>query len=323
MKTRSDGTGSKRLVKVAVCIATYRRPDGLRALLKSFDALRFDQAEPEITLVVVENCPEAPATDTLGDISSLTRWPVLYVTEPERGIVAARNRALATAPPDVDFIAFVDDDETVSPEWLNALLRTIMTSGATAVQGPVRPDYETPPPDWVEQLRIFHLGPFNEGERLNFAATNNSVVNAAFLRRHGLKFDPRFNATGGEDEEFYNRLRGAGGNICASEKAFVSDTVPANRLTVAWVARRKFRMGNTLGRIALLRERGRAKRFAKGVLAIGYGLGLMLVLGLGSRARFFAGFLEVARGCGMIAAFARIRFTEYSQGAVLSDRRPG
>ncbi|MBL4872213.1 MAG: glycosyltransferase [Rhodobacteraceae bacterium] len=312
--------GQLEQFSVAICIATYRRPRGLEALLASLDALQFTGVEPALTLVIVENCVKEPASDTLGDISALSRWPVLYISEPERGIVSARNRALISAPADVDYIAFVDDDETVSQGWMDAMLNTIKTTKATAVQGPVLPSYESPPPAWIDELKIFQLGPFIEGEQLDFAATNNSLIDATFLRKQNLRFDFQFNNSGGEDEELYGRLRNAGGTIRASAEAVVTDAVPTNRMTFRWVLRRQFRKGNTLGRIALLRRSGRIKRLAKAILANGYGVVLVLTLGFGSRARFFTGFFEIARGCGMIAAFGRIRFEEYSTGAVLSDR---
>lgn len=315
--------GQPKPPSVAICIATYKRPAGLAALLASLDALQFADAEPAVTLVIVENCVSEPASDTLGDITKLSRWPAQYVQEPERGIVAARNRALASAPSDVDYIAFVDDDETASTGWLEAMLHTLQTSDATAVQGPVIPDYETPPPAWIEALKIFELGPFTEGERLDFAATNNSLVDAGFLRTHGMRFDPQFNNTGGEDEEFYGRLRNAGGVIRASAKAVITDAVPTNRMTLNWVSRRYFRMGNTLGRIAILRKSGRIKRVVKALLALGYGLALVVSLGLGNRARLFSGLLEIARGSGMLAAFGRFRFAEYSSAAVQNDRNSG
>lgn len=309
-----------RQTTVAVCIATYRRPKGLAALIASLDALQFTNEAPAVTLVIVENCVDEPASDTLGDIAKLSRWPVKYVAEPERGIVAARNKGLMSAPEDTDYIAFVDDDETVSVGWLDAMLTTLKTTGATVVQGPVIPVYETSPPAWVEELKIFVIGPFTEGENLNFAATGNSVVDAAFLRKHNLRFDPQFNNTGGEDEEMFGRLRKAGGIIRASAKAEVADCVPTNRLTFGWILRRQFRKGNTLGRITILRKSGRLKRFVKGLLIVGYGAVLTITLGLGSRVRFYNGILEMARGSGVLAAFGRVKFAEYSAVAVLNDR---
>lgn len=308
--------------RATICIATFRRPAGLRALLQSLNALEFRTMRPEVSLVIVDNDPENPASRELGDVAALSRWPATYVMEPTRGIVAARNRALAEAPPDTDFIVFVDDDETVVPGWLEALIRTKLDTGATAVQGPMVPRYEVEPPPWMRALRIFDIGPFEQGERLNFAATGNSLVDAAFLRDHDLCFDPRFNQTGGEDEEFYGRIRNAGGVIRAAAEAVAYDEVPAARMNLRWVLRRSFRMGNTLGRVALLRRRGRFMRFLKGFGAGGRGVLLFAAFGLFSEPKRIRGMMEIWRGAGMLAAFANRHFQEYSPAIVAKDRNP-
>lgn len=315
--------GSAAVPHVAVCIATFRRPDGLKALLQSLDKVEFEDVEPRVTLVITDNDPAAPAQAVLGDLSALSRWDVTYRIEPSRGIVSARNACLDAVPETATHVAFVDDDETVSPGWMAAMLSTLATTGAQVAQGPVEPDYAQTPPEWVETLNIFRLGPFKQGETLNFAATNNSMIVAAFLREHRLRFDPAFNHTGGEDEEMFGRLRALGGRIVAAADATVYDSVPPGRMTQRWVTRRHYRMGNTLGRIARLRQKGRGLRVVKGVGALTLGL-LRALAGLaGNPARRIGGLAEAARGAGMLAAFLNLRFSEYSLKAVARDRQSG
>jgi len=306
---------------VVICIATYKRPDGLRCLLNSIDAQQFSSVHPRITIVLADNAPDESAATALGDISALTQWPVIYTTEPVRGIVAARNCTLDNAPEDADFIAFVDDDEWVSATWLENMLITFRDTDATVVQGPVEPDYEHLPEIWIEDLNIFRVGPFQQGQKLKFAATNNSALNACTLRDHNMRFDMRFNQTGGEDEEFYGRVLDAGGIIRAAAKAIVFDNVPRQRLSLRWIFRRAYRMGTTLGRIAMLRKRGRSIRIAKGFGAIVWGLGAIVLSVFGPRARFIKGLIEICRGCGMLGAFLKISFAEYSDSAVGLDRK--
>lgn len=308
-------------VRLALCIATYRRPDGLRALLKSIDQLDCAPIKADLHLIVVDNCPDAPAAASQDAVQLLSKWPVTYLHETRRGIVMARNRCLDAVPPNADLIGFLDDDETVSPQWLQAMLATCQQTGATAVQGPVIPNYETRPPDWIDALDVFRLGPFEQGQALNFAATNNAVVQAAFVRTHHLRFNPIFNQTGGEDEEFFGRLRRLGGHIHAAAQAIVIDAVPQGRMTLRWFLRRQFRMGNTLGRIARLHTRGRVLRVVKGFGAIGYG-GLTLISSAGlAQRRAIRGLGEMARGAGMLAAFGNFAFREYDPASVARDRK--
>jgi glycosyltransferase involved in cell wall biosynthesis len=307
-------------VHIAVCIATHRRPAGLRNLLQSLDKLTFRGAPPAITLVICDNAPDAPAFASPQAAQSSSRWPVVYLDEPVQGIVMARNRCLANLPKGCSHVVFVDDDETVSPGWIDNLLATIEATRATAVQGPVEPQYAAPPPSWIDDLGIFRLGPFEEGQELNFAATNNSMVALARLPNVDFRFSAPFNDTGGEDEELFSRIRAAGGTIRAAAGALVTDAVPEGRLTARWVLRRYFRMGNTLGRITRLRGNGRALRVAKGVGAVTLGLLECLGPGLVSQRARMRGLMQAARGTGMLAAFVNFRLREYSAREVALDR---
>jgi glycosyltransferase involved in cell wall biosynthesis len=305
---------------VAVCVSTFRRPEGLRALLGSLDALVFGQAPPRVTIVIADNAPDAPAFASEAEAASSSRWPVVYVAEPRRGVASARNRALGSIPADADYVAFVDDDETVSPGWLDALLRTLATTGAQAARGPVTPVYAAPPPDWIGALRLFGSGPFVEGAQQLHASTANVLVDRRFMDRHGLVFDLGFDQTGGEDAELFERLQRAGGRIVASADAEVFDMIPQHRMTFAWGWRRKLRQGGTLTRIALLRGRGRVLRAAKGVGAIGYGAALVAA-GAFSPTRRKRGLFEIARGLGMMGGFIGFTKQEYGTEIVLRERR--
>ena len=99
---------------VAVCIATYRRPLGLRRLLASLAALEFTQIPAvKLTLVIVDNDASTPPDPTLQIELASGPYPVIYVVEPSRGLAAVRNACLDHVPADADFVACVDDDEWV------------------------------------------------------------------------------------------------------------------------------------------------------------------------------------------------------------------
>jgi cellulose synthase/poly-beta-1,6-N-acetylglucosamine synthase-like glycosyltransferase len=307
--------------KIAICIATCRRPDGLKALLESLDRVVVPDPAPEIGIIVVDNDPARSAAASLGDIAELTRWPLRYVTEEVPGVVASRNRLLDLVAPDVDFVAFLDDDETVSAHWLAAMLRTHERTGATVVQGPVRPVFATPTPPWTRTTRLFEVGPFRDGQRLAFAGTGNVMIRKAFLDRHALRFDMRFNRTGGEDQELFSRLQALGGTIVASADAVVFEQVPSARTTMSWVLRRSHRIGNTLGRITLIHRRGRAARIAKGFGAMLVGAATTATVGLVSSKHRMRGLAELARGSGMLMAFLGVAFVGESAQAPAPDRR--
>lgn len=140
---------------MAVCICTFRRPDGLLNLLAGLDKQQFSAVPaPSITLVVVDNSPEGGAKLTCQ--AQQWAWPLHYVHEPRPGISYARNTALAAVPPGTDFVAMIDDDETPAPHWLDRLLHAQSRSGADVVVGPAIPEFPEGTPDWIKVGGIFH-----------------------------------------------------------------------------------------------------------------------------------------------------------------------
>src|SRR6478752_5398141 len=106
---------------LAICIATHKRPVGLERLITDLQALTFVRCtEPPIEIVVVDNDPAGSARAQCAMLAQSSRWPLLYVSEPRRGISFARNAALRTAQSrQAQYIAFIDDDESPTPVWLD------------------------------------------------------------------------------------------------------------------------------------------------------------------------------------------------------------
>ena len=298
---------------VAILIPTFRRPDGLARLLASLDRLTFTGGRaPRISIVVVDN--DADIAPARGDgLARASRHPLDYVVEPVRGLSAARNRALEQVPADTRFIAFIDDDEWAEPQWLDALLAVQAETGAEVVQGPVTPEFARPAPAWMTIGGYFEVGPFEAGDRLDFGASGNCLIDWPKLAASGVRFDMAYNTSGGEDADFFERLLALGWSIAAAPDARAHELVPLERMTPAGVRRLEFRKGNTLGRLALRSGAPRriAERAIKGVGHIAYGATEAVAFGLlvdGAAAR---GMARVARGAGMLAAFLRLRSHYY------------
>lgn len=298
---------------VAICIATYRRPNGLARLLDSLGELRFDAGSvPQISIVIVDNdaASERVAPVVEAAINRLAT-PVLRYVEPTRGLTAVRNACLDHSPASCDFIAFVDDDEWVEPQWLAALLDKQRESSAPIVQGPVRPKFLSQPPAWLAATGVYEVGPFHDGEALNYGATGNVLISRAALRKSGARFHSRFNFSGGEDVDFFGQLQRAGNAIIAAPRAVAYEEVPADRVNLRWALRRRFRTGHSLGMIAR-HHGGRGYRVYKAIGRLGYGA-LNATLGaVSSRERFARGVLDVAWGLGTLAAFSPLHIDQYS-----------
>lgn len=233
---------------VTVAALTYRRPDELERLLPRLVEQAAAATDP-VTILIVDNDPDGGAAD---QVAAWAGSGVVYVHEPTPGIVAGRNRAIDEAVARGSAaIVFIDDDETPGQGWLDLLVRTWRHFGCEAVTGPVRSEFAHPPDEWVLATRVFDRHSRPTGEIRAGAASNNLLLDLGWLTKTGLRFDPDFGQSGGSDTMLAHEIVVAGGQIRWCDEAEVTEIVPAERLTHAWVARRLRRTSNSWARVEL------------------------------------------------------------------------
>lgn len=297
-------------MKIALCIATYQRPDGLEALLRSLAALTFHALEkPELLIIVADN-------DAAGSARALcAHYRVQYVCEPRQGIPFARNAAFAAVPAETDFVALLDDDETVSPQWLEALLLVQRASAAPCVYGPVLSVLPPTTPGWIAAGSFYARPRHPDASAITTAASNNVLIDWRFITLHRLRFDETLRFAGGSDYLFFKTALAAGLTIIWADHAEVYEAVPPSRLNAAWIIRRQYRYGNTVA----LHDRS-VMRFVKGCgRLLRGGLALIPALLRGRTAQVEA-LSDMARGWGTLAGVAGFTYQEYRPDRVQADR---
>ena len=235
--------------RVAICIASCRRPAQLRRLLESLDVLAFTGEPPEIEIHLADNDPQGSARAVCEDAQDWLRHPLSYRIEPRPGIPQARNASLAPALGRVEWIAFVDDDEWVDPHWLDALLARQRKSGADVVTGPVLSRFGATAPAWIVEGGFYEAPRFADGSARPTAFTGNTLVRASVLEAQPRWFDERLAI--GEDAELFFRLAANGHRIVWADDALAYENVPAERLRLAAILRRGFREGVARARMDL------------------------------------------------------------------------
>ena len=288
---------------LSICVPTYRRPGGLFLLLGALDAQVFTEPPPAIRIMVVDNDEAESAREVVDDARSVLRYPVHYRVEKRVGFPQARNAALAAALAS-DWIAFVDDDETPEPWWLDALLRTQRATGADVVTGPSLPRFVEPPAPWIVESRLFEPLRHASGATVPTAYTNNVLVRGSALRVLDLFFDERFTLGVGEDAELFARVAAAGGRIVWADDAIVYENVPPARATLRWMLARGFRDGAAT---AFAAPHSGLRTVAGAASCIARGLGAAAVGALHGRARCVRGLRLAAFGLGCGASLCGVR----------------
>jgi len=242
-------------VLVAVCLITRQRPQSLRRSLESLCSQRLTDPGDRIVLVVIDNDPDGSA---LPVVDSFARErPELEVRsglEPTPGIPHARNRALDEAGAlGADAVAFIDDDETAEPDWVERLLVAHRATGAEVVTGPARPILDGALPradaEWITKGRFFHPKEHEDGGRLTTAFTNNVLISRAAIEAQRPFFNPAFARAGGSDAQAFRRLCARGMRIVWAADAITYEHIPASRATEQWIVQRAYRVGNARAHI--------------------------------------------------------------------------
>jgi succinoglycan biosynthesis protein ExoM len=298
---RTLAVGPDARLAIDVCICTYHRPSILEVLAAV--AAQDGRAAIALRVIVADNAVLPEARDAICTRGETLGLDLVYVHAPAKNISIARNACLAAARG--DWIAFVDDDECPSPVWLRELIAEAERGAWDAVLGPVQAVYPAQTPAWLRAGDFHSTRPVWVRGRIETGYTGNVLLRRQLIIRGGLAFRTEFGRSGGEDIDFFYRLRDAGGRIGFAPRALIHEPVPPDRACLGYLLRRNFRQGQSHARrlqqrplrgFELLRHLQIA--FAKAALL---GFGAACQRNTVSRIRFIA---RAALHCGVMARLA-------------------
>lgn len=233
------------MIRVSICVCTYRRPGVLDTLASLMSMEVPVGIDPEVIVIDNDDRPSARAAVETFALTAPLR--LTYVHCPEGNISIARNGALDATS--ARYLAFIDDDETACPGWIAALLDEAARSDADIVLGPVEATYDDAAPVWMRETALHGTGPvWVEGE-IRTGYSGNVLIDRACPALEGLRFDLALGKSGGEDTLFFGSAHKAGARIGYAPEALVRESVPASRMSLGWLGRRRFRMGRTHARL--------------------------------------------------------------------------
>jgi succinoglycan biosynthesis protein ExoM len=287
--------GKDRLA-IDVCICTYRRP----AIAETLKAVAAQEARHSTALrvIVADNAPDVEARAAICGMAEALGLDLTYVHAPEKNISIARNACLSAAQ--ADWLAFVDDDEIPSTVWLGELIAEAERGDWDAVLGPVQAIYPDPSPSWLKTCDLHSTRPVWVRGRIETGYTGNVLLRRELIERAKLAFETELGRSGGEDIDFFYRLRDAGGRIGYARAALVHEPVPLERTNLGYLLRRNFRQGQTHAR-----RLQRSSRLRPATLHVPLALAKALLLGIAAcrpgkapRNRYLA---RAALHCGVLA----------------------
>ena len=247
---------------ITACICTLDRLEGLTVAFHSLLAQHVDKER--VDLLIVDNGSttydsNSASHDLLNDATK-AGFSARYVVEPNMGLSNARNRAQQET--DADWIAFIDDDEIASPQFLQSLLDVIdrepSDSTLSCLGGPLLLVWpENTVPEWFSSpLAGYYtgldLGPderdLSPRQELLFGgnlAVHRETVNAvggfnAKLSRHG-----HATLLGMEDTLIQFQIADLGRRIRYVPAAKIDHITLPERVSQQWILARAFGQGRS------------------------------------------------------------------------------
>ena len=302
------------MVDVTIAVPTFRRPRGLERLLSALEKL---DTTANVSVLVADNDAErgegAAVSERLR--TSGYRWPLKWIVVRERGIAQTRNALVehALAGPGADFVAMIDDDEWPQPQWLNIFLRAQAETGADVLYGAVLREFERKPGIWAAYCPGVASTRVASGAQNIMPGAGNVLLRRASLEELPKPcFDPAFALTGGEDKDFFTRLKRRGCKFAGVDDAICTEFVPASRANLRWALQRAYRIGNSDMRVALKYESGTIVRECIKIAGAFLLFPVLFVVSMPFAARRAQPLWKLYRAAGKLAAVFGSHFNEYA-----------
>jgi len=225
----------------SICIATYKRKQLLRKLLKSIYAQNLPD-DIKLQIVVVDNDIDKSAEEIIKEFKSDDKICLEYYSQPQKNISITRNVSVKNAQG--EYLLFIDDDETADMDWVREHLKAIKTFEADGVFGRVVPEFPQNTPEWIKTGDFFNKKSPPTGELATSVATSNCIVKANLLKNKPGPFSPEYGLTGGEDTHLFYGLRKDGAKFVSSREAIVREIIPPDRTRVKWLIKKSYQTGN-------------------------------------------------------------------------------
>ena len=288
------------MAHICICLCTFKRPQLLAVTLARLRDLETG-GKFTYSIVVADNDRAESGRATVGEFARTSGIETVYGVEPEQNISLARNKALELARG--DYIAWIDDDEFPERNWLLTFFNALQSSGVDGVLGPVKPVFETPPPEWIVRGRFFEKGKHESGARLEWyqTSTANVLVKREILTGLSEPFRRQF-GSGCEDQDFFRRMTQAGRKFVWCNEAVVSEIVPPTRWTRKYLWRRAWLRGQNNRHFA------DARSVVKSLIAVPLYVILLPFLLLAGQHLFVKFLMKIGDHAGKLSGVTGLKF---------------
>jgi glycosyltransferase involved in cell wall biosynthesis len=232
---------------VSLIICTYNGAKLLRDTI-GFVNMQKVHADVPWEFIVIDNASDDDSAEVA--LNSLKPGiPIRVITEPEKGLIHARNRGIKEAV--YEYISFIDDDNWIDPGWIQQIYDIFRAHPEVGMCGGKSSGvFEVDPPSWFKAIEgSYAIGSqgIETGDTTNtwghlwgaglsfrksvFEGLIGSGFKSVLTGRKGK------NLSAGEDTELVYAFRMAGWHLWYSEKLTLQHYIPSQRFKWEYVVR--------------------------------------------------------------------------------------
>ncbi len=134
-------------MKISIIIPTYNRATSLERTLNSISKLAHIGS---LEVIVVDNGSTDNTREVCTKLNSKQEFIFRYIFDNEPGLLTGRHAGALAATGDI--LCFLDDDVELTSNWLSGVKDAFKDNEVQLATGPSLPNYENPPPDWINYL---------------------------------------------------------------------------------------------------------------------------------------------------------------------------
>ena len=228
------------MIRLSLVVATYNRAEQLMITLQSVAEQSKNPALWEC--VVVDNNSSDNTKHRINEF--ITKHPklnIVYLFESKQGLSHARNAGIEKAQGDI--IAFIDDDERIVPDFIDAYIKLFDSHPkAMAAGGKIIAEYPTGRPRWMshyterpianpmdfgDYIRTFPKGRIPGGGNM---AMRREVFNSIGVFNTSLGRTGK-SLIGGEESDLFERIAEAAMECYYTPSAVMYHIIPTEKLT--------------------------------------------------------------------------------------------
>ena len=238
-------------MELSIIISTYNNATSLERTLESVAVQDADKSVWEC-VVVNNNSTDDTAERVAAFAKAHSDINIRVVDEPQQGLSYARNRGIAESKG--QFVAFIDDDETINEGFVSAYIDLFRNHGAFVGSGALKVCYETARPKWMSHYTEKMIAnPLDLGSEIITISSDimptggNMAFNREVFNLYG-NFDTNLGRKGGElfggeENDMFNRIRDLGERIFYTPYAVAYHHIADKKLTPEYFDKLSYGVG--------------------------------------------------------------------------------